>query len=270
MSALPDLQRRFTEFVLSAPGTPPDARLCAAIRQQGVSVEERLAVHRNNVYSQLMGALGDAYPAVRRLIGEGFFRFMAAEYLQAYPPRSAMLSDHGKCLPGFLEGFEPARTVPYLPDVARLEQLYLESYHAAETGPIPQSAFKKYLSEVVVRPPLRLHPSARLMTSPFPISRIWEMNVQPTPVVGRQRVPEGAEYLLIVRPEAAVEVRRIARGAHAALAAIERGRPVSEAMAAGAAVDPDLDIGRDLLSLAEGGTFRVREGRAEPSRRRME
>ena len=255
MLTLPDLQRSFTKFLLSAPGARPDAALCNAMREQDVPTERRLAIYKNNVYKQLIDALRDSYPAVHRLTGAEFFRFAAAEYLMAHPPRSPTLLAYGDDFPSFLESFEPASSVPYLPDVARLEQLYLESYHAAEALPLPRAAFAKYLSERMTQPDLRLHPSARLMTSPFPVSRIWEVNVQSSTIDGKQRIPGGAENLLIVRPRATVEVRRVSRGAHAALAALERGLSIAEALAAGTEADPEIDLCMQLLSLADGETF---------------
>ncbi|MEX2124931.1 MAG: DNA-binding domain-containing protein [Woeseia sp.] len=255
MLTLPDLQRSFTDFLLSAPGTGPDPTLCDAIRKRGIPAEQRLAIYKNNVYTQLVGALRDSYPAVHRLVGDEFFRFAATEYVLTHPPRSPRLLGYGDNFPGFLEGFEPAGPVPYLSDVARLEQLYLESYHAAEATPLAKGAFAKCIFEGAARASLRLHPSARLMTSPFPVSRIWELNVQSSAIRGRTQIPGGAEYLLIVRPRATVEVRRISRGAYAALAAIGQGLAVAEALAAGADVDPGIDLGIHLLSLADGETF---------------
>jgi len=259
MLTLPDLQRSITDFLLSSPGTRADPVLCAAIREQGVPAATLLAIYKNNVYTQLVGALRDSYPAVHRLTGEEFFRFAATEYMHAYRPRSPMLLGYGKNFPGFLKGFDPASSVPYLPDVARLEQLYLESYHAAEAIPLPKAAFPPYLSESFTQPDLRLHPSARLMASPYPVSRIWEVNVQSSAIEGKQRIPGGAEYLLIVRPRATVEVRRISRGAHAVLTAIARGFSVPEALATGIESEPEVDLVTHLLSLAEGETF-TREG----------
>lgn len=244
MPALPDIQRSFTEFLLSSPGTHPDPALCRAIRERGLPAEKRLAIYKNNVYTQLIGALRDSYPAVHRLTGDQFFRFAATKYILAHPPRSPTLLGCGDDFPTFLDGFEPASSVPYLSDVARLEQLYLESYHAAEAVPLPKTAVAKLMSEAAAQPNLRLHPSARLMTSRFPVSRIWEVNAQPAAVNGKRRISGGPEYLLIVRPRATVEVRRISRGAHAALIALEQGLSITAAMATGSNVDPKIDLTR--------------------------
>ncbi|MBA3562587.1 MAG: putative DNA-binding domain-containing protein [Gammaproteobacteria bacterium] len=253
MRSLPDLQRSFTEFLLSPPGTRVDPVLSVEVRGQRVPVEKRLAIYKNNVYAQLIGALRDSYPAVHRLVGHDFFRFAAMEYIRAHPSRSPTLLEYGASFPEFLGGFEAASSVPYLPDVARLEQLYLESYHAPEAAPLPKAECAVLLSDGSAQ--LRLHTSARLMTSSFPVSRIWEVNVRPAVIDGRIQIPGGAEYLLIVRPHTTVEVRRISSSTHAALAALERGCSVAEALAAGTDIDPGIDLPMHLLSLADGDTF---------------
>lgn len=253
MPALDELQGLFARFLLSAPGTPPPPALLGALREQGGAAEQRLAVYKNNVYAQLIGALEDIYPAVRRLTGEEFFRYAARAYVVDHPPRAGSLLEFGEAFPLFLADFAPAGSVPYLPDVARLERAYLQSYHAPEALPLPKAAVAMLLCERTKTARLRLHPSARLITSPFPVSRIWELNVRPSGAGSRRRIEGGREYLLIIRPRATVEVRRISRSACAALAAIDAGGGIGEALAAGR--DPDADPVRQILSLAAGETF---------------
>ncbi|MEX2497029.1 MAG: DNA-binding domain-containing protein [Woeseia sp.] len=255
MLTLSDLQGLFLESLLSAPGTQADPLLLETVRTQGAPPAKRLAVYKNNIHSQLARVLADSYPAIQRLTGAAFFRFAATEYILAHPPRSPELLDFGKKFPCFLETFAPARSLPYLPDVARLEQLYLESYHAAEGTPLLKEAFGHCLSNGASASIVRLHPSARLMSSPHPVSQIWEVNVRATDAEAKGRVSGGAEYLLVIRPHATVEVRRIPRGAFAALHAIARGASIAEALAAGSQAEPRLDLVMHLLSLAAGQSF---------------
>lgn len=261
MPTLADLQRSFTEFLLSSPGARPDPALCNAIREDGIPAERRLAIYKNNVYAQLIGALKDSYPAVHRLTGDAFFRFAANEYIKAHPSRSPTLRGYGEHFPSFLGSFAPASSVPYLSDVARLELLYLESYHAAEVVPLPKEAFAALVSERTGQANLMLHPSTRLMTSPFPVSRIWEVNRQPSAIADRRRISGGPEYLLIVRPQTTVEVRRVACGAYAALVVLSRECSMAEALEAGSEAEPAVNLVRQLLSLADGETFCLREER---------
>ena len=79
--------------------------------------------------------------------------------------------------------------------------------------------------------------------------------MQPSGVGGRRKIPGGPEYLLIVRPRTTVEVRRVSRAAHTALAAIRAGLALGEALAAGTDADPDVDLATQILSLAGGETF---------------
>src|SRR5207237_5824239 len=88
---------------------------------RGLAPARRLGIYRNNMFDSLTAALAAVYPTVAALVGDGFFRFAAHEYIVAHPSRSGNLHDFGGELPGFLGRFEPAHSLPYLPDCARLD-----------------------------------------------------------------------------------------------------------------------------------------------------
>lgn len=119
-AALLDMQRPCPEGLLSANGADPASRY---------------AVYRNNVQSSLINALAEGYPVVLQLVGDEFFRAMVALYVQRYPPQSPLINDYGKDFAEFIDSFEPAASVPYLADVARLERLRVQAYHAADAPP---------------------------------------------------------------------------------------------------------------------------------------
>jgi hypothetical protein len=81
----------------------------------------RFAVYRNNVFASLIDALADTYPVMLALVGNEFFRAMAKVFVQTNPPRSRVLACYGSGFADFVEDFYPARSLPYLADVARLE-----------------------------------------------------------------------------------------------------------------------------------------------------
>lgn len=95
----------------------------------------RLAVHRNNVVASLIDALADTFPVVQELVGTEFFRAMAAVFVRQSPPRSRILAHYGQQFPDFVERFEPAGSVPYLADMARLEMARVRAYHAGDAEP---------------------------------------------------------------------------------------------------------------------------------------
>src|SRR5689334_19577831 len=105
-----------------------EAAFAAALRNRTAPVPagvlgtpRRFAVYRGNVAAALTGALAARFPITERIVGQDFFRAMAQAYARQNPPRRACLIDYGDGLPAFLDGFEPARSLPYLPDMARLE-----------------------------------------------------------------------------------------------------------------------------------------------------
>ena len=61
---------------------------------------------------------------------------MARAYALAEPPRSPVLMDYGAGFADFIAGFAPAASLPYLPDVARIERAWREAYHAADAEPL--------------------------------------------------------------------------------------------------------------------------------------
>ena len=122
MPSLAELQADFRAYLLAPTGSAPPAALARALRRDESSATERLGVYKNNVYSTLIDALAATFPAVERLVGNEFFRYAAREYIAIHAPSSPMLLGFGHKFPRFLSRFAPAATVPYLPDVAELDQ----------------------------------------------------------------------------------------------------------------------------------------------------
>ena len=71
---------------------------------------------------------------------------------------------------------KPAQTLPYLPDVARLEWLRHAAYHAADAEPMQAGALGGAPPEQAGNILLRLHPSAGRLSSDYPVVSIWETN----------------------------------------------------------------------------------------------
>jgi uncharacterized membrane protein YphA (DoxX/SURF4 family) len=76
----------------------------------------------------------------------------------------------------FLETFEPAAGLSYLPDMVRLEWAYHEVFHATRHAPLDPLALATAPFERQGELRFRLHPAARLVESPFPILRIWQVS----------------------------------------------------------------------------------------------
>lgn len=237
MLSLRELQRRFVAGVLYE-----DGRVTASILTDAFTGEERLRVYRNNALESLTAALGDVYPVVRRLVGEGFFRFASHQFIRRHPSRSGNLHDFGQQFPAFLASFPPAAGLAYLGDVARLEWAWHHALHAAG-HPVFQP---RRLADVPAarQAGLRfvLHSAAHLIASPFPVMRLWEVNSASRLDDVTVDLASGGERLLVNRPELDVSVQRLSPGEHAFLHAIGDRKCFLEACDAATAAEPGFDV----------------------------
>jgi hypothetical protein len=214
--------------------------------------ERRFAVYRNNVAMSLIEALEDGYPVICRLLGEEYFRAVAHLYAMQHPPDSPVMLEYGGQFPEFLACFEPLASFAYLPDVARIERAWLESYHSAEAtalDPAKLAAVPEHLTGAIR---FRFHPSLRMVHSPYPAVTIWRMNVDGGDPVSVD-LSSGAEEALIVRPSAEVHVRAMPLAAASLLQALAAGRSLAQAAAAVMCTHAQFDLAAHLAALFEGG-----------------
>jgi hypothetical protein len=220
----------------------------------GSDIARRFAVHRNNVVASLVDALASAFPVTRALVGDTFFRAMARERVLADPPRSPLLSGYGDGLAAFIGGFTPAASVPYLADVARLEQLRIDAFNAADAIPVDIAAFAALAAdaEQLAVTAIGLHPSARWMRSRHAVLSIWQAHqshedMRDTDLAGIKL--DRAEDVLVTRDsELQLHCRSLPAGGVALLDALRDGQPLGVAVAAALADDDAADIAT-LLAL---------------------
>lgn len=209
----------------------------------------RFAVYRNNVAAALIGALEARYPVTRRLVGDDFFRAMAGAHVAAAKPRTPVMIHYGDEFPAFVAGFEPACALPYLADVAALENAWVEAYHSAEAAPLTLAALAQIAPERWDGLRFIFHPAARLLRFAYPAASLWAAHqTDAPPAPPAQWSPEDA---LIARPGAEVTVRALPEGGYELFAALRDGATLGEAAA------PLLQAGGDpgphLVGLIEAG-----------------
>ncbi|MCY4049573.1 MAG: DNA-binding domain-containing protein [Hyphomicrobiales bacterium] len=139
---------------------------------------QRFSVYRNNVYHSLTVALSDAYPAVKRLVGDDFFFAMARVYLDGGGfPVHAPLHDFGKGFPEFIADFAPAeKSLPWLGDVGRIERAWLQAYHGADAeGDVMNlEALSSGDAERISGLRLVFHPSLCIERLSWGVFEVWE------------------------------------------------------------------------------------------------
>ena len=65
------------------------------MQPDGRPAGKRFDVYRNNVLSSLVDAMVSGFPAIVSLLGETYFRALAAQYVRAYPPTTPVIARYG-------------------------------------------------------------------------------------------------------------------------------------------------------------------------------
>lgn len=227
-----------------------------------VATPARFAVYRNNVGAALVGALEARFPISARIVGQEFFRAMAGAFVQALPPRSAVLMDYGDALPSFVEAFEPAEAVPYLPDVLRLEIARSQAYHAADAEPAGRDALAGLDPLGVAGVRVVRHPAARLLTSSYPIATIAAMNA---PGVEPHAIENWCgEDVLVTRPHLMVLTHTLPEGAYDFLSVLFADGNVGDAAAKAVSTAPSFDLAAALAGLVTSRAILTFDNGADP------
>lgn len=215
----------------------------------------RLAVYRNNVASSLIDALADTYPVVQELVGEAFFRAMASRFVRQTPPQTRLLAFYGEEFADFVAGFEPARSVPYLADMARLEMARVWAYHAADAAPATAAALSQALGSGERAGELRMsfRPGLGLVCSDYAVVSLWAAH-QGLGEIGSVD-PMKAESALVLRQGLEVIVLRLPPGVAAFVGAAVRGLALGEAAAAALAEQAHFDLQGALGLLLQHGAL---------------
>lgn len=198
----------------------PALRPEGLVLPDGRDASARLAIYRNNVALAWSEALAANFPAIARLVGPAFMSAMAREFAALHPPRSPVMAEWGADLAGWLEGFTPAASLPYLPDLARLEQAARMALHAADADALTPEGIAALAPER-----LRPHPAARALSSRYPLLSIRAQALD----LPRPTAPETGE-ILITRPALDLRLSIAPRGCGAVLAALARGAGLEAAL----------------------------------------
>ncbi|MGH1353342.1 MAG: DNA-binding domain-containing protein [Methyloligellaceae bacterium] len=220
----------------------------------GEPSRKRFNVYRNNSAVGISEALMAGFPVVAQLVGEEFFKAMASVYMQSNLPASPVMMRFGDNFPEFIANFEPAQSVPYLADIARLEWAWTGAYHAADADPIGIEALGQIDPEMLHEVKFSLHPSLHLMKSEWPVFSIWSAHQQENTSDIMERLEFKPEQGLIVRPHLDVEVMVLMDLAYGFIYHISRGKNLGNAFSQLGTENPD-DLSGCLQLLFNSGSI---------------
>lgn len=224
----------------------------------GSAPEKRFAVYRNNVIVSLIDAMADSFPVTQELVGEAFFRAMAREFVRAAPPRSPVLAWYGDGFAEFIEAFPAAAGVPYLADVARLEWLRVQAWHAADADPLAPEDIARLLGDAAALPDARfdLHPSVRMLRSHHAVVSLWAAHQSESAALALADVDPGqAETALVLRNGLDVEISTITEGAAMFISLLQQGAALGEAAEQALAAETGFDLAQTLGLLIRCGAL---------------
>ena len=216
------------------------------IAGDAVHARKRLSIYRANVGANTTNALAATYAIVRKLVGAEFFNGLAHAYTGAHPSVSGDLNELGEHLADFVRTFAPAQTLPYLPDVARLEWLAHSAHYAADHAPLDAGKLASLSDSEYPRLRLTLHPAVATLTSAYPLLRIWEVHQDDYQGEIAVDLDSGAEAVVVFRPQFRATVAGLSRGELVFLDVIRQGVLLGPALERALAADAAFDFAASL------------------------
>ncbi|RMD01137.1 DUF2063 domain-containing protein [Aquitalea palustris] len=210
-----------------------------------------LAVYRNNYRVGLIETLKMIYPVTGQIVGEEFMTGLAREYSKQHASYSGNLHRYGGSFGDFLQDFPPAKTLPYLADVARLEWAVHRSYYAIDQAPLAASALTEIQPEQFGQLRFAFCDSSRALSSPWPVVSIWQGH-QPGQTLN-VKLEAGGEQALVSRHAGKVRVQAETAGMAALLLALQDGQPLGEAAEQALSAQDDFDLQAGLARLFADG-----------------
>ncbi len=248
MLSLRDLQTQFETDLFDG-----NVAKSAYILKDGISVKERIAIYRHNVFSNYRKTLSAVYPVVERLVGEQFFRQAADSYISAYPSLSGDLNEYGANFPQFLTAYAPVSKLPYLPAVASLEWLIELVFHAADEMP-------KVLEKLINVPEDKygelhflLNPASQLFQSNYPVAKIWQVNQADWQGDCAVDLQLGGCELLILRKDFSISINPLAKGEYLMLLGLAKGEDINTSFCKAIEAQSELDLGGFLQKMVQEG-----------------
>lgn len=235
--ALRDLQAAFAAHVIGG----DRADLVAEVVGDSMSAEARLRVYRHHVAYSLGSALATTFATVHALVGEAFFRSMAHRFIGQTLPTQPVLAEYGAGFPAFVAGHEPAASLPYLADIARLDWALNVAFHSPASDRLVAADLALIAAERLPSLSLAVPEGATLIGSSYPLDLIWNAS-QPGAPANTVDLGGGRADLLVLRRSDDAAFLVLAVGEAAFVAALIDGKSLEGAAEQASHADPSFDL----------------------------
>lgn len=141
-----------------------------------LSAQNHLEIYRSSIIGAKQKVLTEIFPVCHNLVGKDFFLAMANAYIAEYHSLSPDLGNYGLFFPIFVQHFPPAKKLPYLADVAKLEWAWHKIFSSADNPVLNFQNLAECFSAECGNITFSLPNDSFLIESVYPIQRIWEVN----------------------------------------------------------------------------------------------
>lgn len=261
---LNDFQNQFKTLMLSPlqnlENLPAD--FSEQFQQDHIPLSNRLKIYRHNIVGSLTDIMAATFPTILKLVGQDFFEGTARAFILQNPPHQGCLNFYGEGFAEFLESFEPAKQLPYLPDIVRLELAQNNAYYTKDDAPLTAEQLAKIEPDFWENTKLALRYNIHLLHSDFPLDHIQEFCAQDT-TDEHLNIDSGPVNLMISRPYLNTNTARIRDDHFFMLAELQKEKTLGEALLKTLGAYPKFNIQNFLKTFIQNETFQVSSANTE-------
>lgn len=203
------------------------------------------AVYRNGYLKGCVDALRASYPVVDQLVGEAYFNYMAAAYVDQSPPVYSSFVQYGETFPDYIDAQMAQHQLGYLADCARLDRAWLQAYFAMDSILLSTEDVERWQAQGkdIAQLAVCLSPSVRILGSTFRVATLWSLLKSGKNPADGVMMESGSELQLVWRDARdRVNVRVLNTAERAFLAPLSQGARLGAAAEAALQLDADFPV----------------------------
>jgi hypothetical protein len=185
-----------------------------------LSAEQHLDIYANAYFYRLLDVLRENFPATATVAGADAFHNLITSYLVEHPPSEPSIVHCGQHLADYLRGYPLARGMPWLADLAAVEQAKLDVLHAPDAEVLGAAAMSAIPPSQWPKLQMRTQPAVKILSTSHDVAKVLSAIDD-----GRKwrRPPEGDFAILVWRHNDRVFHRSLDNVERAALKAVSTG-----------------------------------------------
>jgi hypothetical protein len=168
--SLKELQHRFQQILKGEQRTPLPDWICGRDTPP-IPFQRRLEIYFEDEETRFEETMAADFSIVAELVGEDLFHELVMDYRARFVIRCDSISEVGKHFAAYLAGDGARKDHPYLAEVARFEWGHVLAYWAGHPPAIDFAALAQAAEQNAESVVLKLHPSATLFESKWPVDK---------------------------------------------------------------------------------------------------